>query len=227
MLALAEDGHSMLRGQHKDTVKRATRWIANQRDRDTGCIGERSGLAGVLDHALATLAIGEVNASDRSVLVVRMHGKALTYLDDMGVMHAPDVGSMQGLSKEVVLERWIETSDRMGAYSSAESRRAMRVAGDNTLVWRWRIHTTFAGSDDAQDVYAGYTHEVLAYSSNARIEATSDELFRAQLEDGSFDSSDPRHAELGRVGTTALHVIALAILADRLDETHDRERWGR
>ncbi|MEM9379195.1 MAG: hypothetical protein AAGB93_04525 [Planctomycetota bacterium] len=234
LLALLEDGHSMTRGEHKDPVKRATRWLVGRQDRETGRWGEREGLSGIVDHALTTLVFGEIFDADKAVLVLGKQKRALRFLEEEAGTHAAHLAALGARSDDRVRESWAHHVERMRAYSSPDTRRAMRLdaAGAcGTLEWRWVIHTHFGGSSDAQDVFASYSVQSLLLSSDARIEAWSEELHRTQLAKGdargAFLSSDPRHREIGAVGTTALSVIALAAVADRLDETRDDERWKR
>lgn len=233
LLALLEDGHTLLQGEHTTPVKRAAVWLIDRQDEETGQLGERVGLAGTVDHAFATFALGELFAADRIVLTGVKHRRALTHLEDAARSHAAEVAALSGIGEDLAREMWLLHVGRMRAYVDVETRRAMRLEPRSTcgtLEWRWAIHTHIAGNSDAQDVFANYTVESLRRSSDARIAAWSRELHDLQLQEGdargAFLSPDQRHRSIGAVGTTALSVIALVNVADRLDETHDGMRWG-
>ena len=233
LLALLEDGHTLLQGEHTTPVKRAAVWLIDRQDEETGQLGERVGLEGTVDQALATFAHGELFAEARIVLTGVKHRRALTHLEDAARSHAAEVAALSGIGEDLAREMWLLHVGRMRAYVDVETRRAMRLEPRSTcgtLEWRWAIHTHIAGNSDAQDVFANYTVESLRRSSDARIAAWSRELHDLQLQEGdargAFLSPDQRHRSIGAVGTTALSVIALVNVADRLDETHDGMRWG-
>lgn len=75
VLALVADGSTLTRGRHREPVKRAVRWLVTQQDRETGLIGQPAGRAYVPDHAIATLALCEVQRLDR-VTIVKGYARA-------------------------------------------------------------------------------------------------------------------------------------------------------
>ncbi|MEM8711985.1 MAG: hypothetical protein AAGG01_13630 [Planctomycetota bacterium] len=69
LLAFLGDGQSMTQGTYQDTVRRGTRFLVSQQDRDTGFIGQAVGQSYVYDHAIATLALAELVRMDQSILL--------------------------------------------------------------------------------------------------------------------------------------------------------------
>jgi len=59
LLAMLGDGHTTRRGQYKENVSRAVKWLHDQQDYESGLFGDAIGTAYMYDHSIATLAMCE------------------------------------------------------------------------------------------------------------------------------------------------------------------------
>lgn len=80
LLAFLGDGHSLTRGPYQHVVERGVEWIIAQQDEATGLIGDQNGFTFLYDHAIATLALCEVNVIDESRLAADRAQKAVDYI---------------------------------------------------------------------------------------------------------------------------------------------------
>lgn len=80
LLAFLGDGHSMVRGDHKDVVIKGFKWLVAQQNRDTGLFGDEVGQAFLYSHAIATLAVCEAYYLDKSIILKGRAQKAVNYI---------------------------------------------------------------------------------------------------------------------------------------------------
>lgn len=87
VLALVADGSTLTRGRHREPVKHAVRWLVAQQDRETGLIGKPAGRAYVPDHAIATLALCEVQRLDRVTILENYARAAVGFIESARSPH--------------------------------------------------------------------------------------------------------------------------------------------
>ena len=80
LLAFLGDGHTMVRGRHRDTVVAGVRWLLAQQDSESGLLGEPLGHSFMYDHAIATIALCEACTLDRSPILLRRAKRAVHFI---------------------------------------------------------------------------------------------------------------------------------------------------
>jgi len=80
LLAFMGDGNTTDSGVYKDVVKRGIAWIVEQRDPDTGLLGDRSAPEFIYNHTLGTLALCESYYFVKSPRIKRVAQDAVDYL---------------------------------------------------------------------------------------------------------------------------------------------------
>ena len=79
LLAFLGDTNTLRAGPHRDTVKRAVRWLLKQQEHSSGKIGAAAGREGLRDHAIATWALCEAAGMSALHIPKRASQRALTF----------------------------------------------------------------------------------------------------------------------------------------------------
>ena len=80
MLALLGDGHTTRRGEYKENVVRAVKWMREQQDFENGLFGDKIGTAFLYDHGIATLAMCEAYYFSKSPIIRGTAQRAVSYV---------------------------------------------------------------------------------------------------------------------------------------------------
>lgn len=197
---------------------RASSWILSLQDEKTGSIGTREGPGAVLDHALATYALGEQLARVPSEAGTKGLEAALDYL--AGLKPA-DVFTVPAGRDEV--EAWRlkalkDTTPRLRALFNPKTRQEQLKLTQNFTNWRYLIYNAYGQELGAHDGFAALTRDLSGTSRSRNAEWVDQQLdeFLSRDESGAFDPDYDHHEPIGRTGATALFGIALGIVREGL-----------
>ena len=225
LLAFTVSGHAGPETKYHEQLTRAARWVEHRQNRETGKYGRRSGLAGCLDHAICTYAMGEYHAASDPAL---RNGSqpwrltlALAWLND----HETALDGIDYSEDESLLQRWKATTRRLK--NRLYSRLRGRIAegdGQSFLDWRSKLYSSYSfdlGADDGFAKFALLDPTTRRAKDAARIKTwMDDELLMSGVDrvDGALRSNDPHHDEIGVTGVTALYAIAASAVIDQIQK---------